>query len=146
MTEPPFRPGDFVWSAYPERENPARPGLRHIGYVTAVTGSLSVNAVFLAYTTSQLWHDPKPFGLTAFNRDEAAGMGQSRPFTLDLRRLAAVWATPEWFPDIGTPSCGVVGRAPQRLRVQIEATAKDLLRRHPDLIERLGPLWPGSRR
>jgi hypothetical protein len=87
-------------------------------------------------------HGRTPFGLYTFDRNEAAALGQPRPFTLDLRRLAAVSATPEWAPEMETPSRGVVGRAPQQLRVQLEATAKDLLRRRPELIERLGPVWP----
>jgi hypothetical protein len=33
-----------------------------------------------------------------------------------------------------------------RLRVELEAAAKDLFRRRPEIIERLGPLWPGGRR
>lgn len=54
MSEPPYRAGHFVWSAFPERENPARPGPRHIGYVALTTGSERFHAVFLAYTTSRL--------------------------------------------------------------------------------------------
>ena len=131
----------------PERENPTRPGPLHIGCVAAGTGGVSGGTVFLAYTTSQLWTaNVKPLGLYTFDRAEAATMGQPRPFTLDLRRLAIVPATIEWFPQIETPSRGVVGRATQQLREMLEAVAKDILRRRPDIIERLGPLWPHGRR
>ena len=113
----------------------------------AATGDLSGGTVFLAYTTSQIWSGAtKPLGVYTFDRDEAAGMGQSRPFTLDLRRLAIVPATAEWFPLIETPGRGVVGRAAQRMREMLEAVAKDLLQRRPDLIEQLGPVPPRGRR
>lgn len=51
--------------------------------------------MFLAYTTSQPWSGPKPPGIYAYDRDAAAKMGHDRPFTLDLRRLAAVPVTAE---------------------------------------------------
>jgi hypothetical protein len=146
LNGPPYRAGHFVWSAFPERENPARPGPRHIGYVALTTGSERFHAVFLAYTTSRPWTGPKPLGLYTFDRDSAAAMGQPRAFTLDLRRMAAVPVTTEWFPDLNTPDHGIVGRAPEWRRVELEDTAKMLFRRSPEIVERLGPLWPGGRR
>ncbi len=114
MTDTPYCTGDFVWSNFPERENPARPGPCHIGYVALSTTSDQLNAVVLAYTTSQPWTGPKPPGLFSFNRDMAIIMGQARAFTLDLRRLAIVPVTVEWFSDLPSPDHGVVGRAPER--------------------------------
>ncbi len=147
MSDPPFRSGDFVWSAFPERENPARPGPRHVGYVALTTSSERVDAAFLAYTASQPWTGgPRPPGVYAFNRETAASMGQSRSFTLDLRRMAAVPITAEWFPELNTPGRGIVGRAPERHRVAFEAATKELFRRHPENIERLVPLRPVGRR
>jgi hypothetical protein len=102
--------------------------------------------VFLAYTTSQPWSGPKPPGIYAYDRDAAAKMGHDRPFTLDLRRLAAVPVTAEWFPDLTAPHRGVVGQAPEQVRMELEAATKDLFRRRPEIIERLGSLWPGRRR
>jgi hypothetical protein len=142
----PYRSGDFVWSNYPQRENPARPGPRHVGYVALSTGSYSDGTVWLAFTTSQPWNGPKPFGVYSVDRGTAAAMGQSRPFTLDLRRIANVPVTSEWFPDLDAPAHGIVGRAPERLRLAYEAALTELARRRPENIERLGPLTPRSRR
>jgi hypothetical protein len=145
LTDTQYRSGDFVWSNFPERENPARPGPRHIGYVALSTSSDHGSAIFLAYTTSRLWEGPRPFGVHSFDRQAAAAMGQSRSFTLDLRRMALVPATEEWFPDLASANRGIVGHAPERIRAELEVTTKDLARRRPELIERLGPLWPGRR-
>jgi hypothetical protein len=112
VTDTPYRSGDFVWSNFPEQENPVRPGPRHIGYVALSTSGDHVNAIFLAYTTSQPWAGAKPFGMYHFDRATAAGIGQSRSFTLDLRRMALVPATAEWFPDLPSADRGIVGRAP----------------------------------
>jgi hypothetical protein len=146
LADPLYRPGDFVWSAFPERENPARPGPGHIGYIALTTSTDQGDAVFLAYTTSQQWSGRAPSGVYAYDRDTAAGMGHSRPFTLDLRRLAALPVTAEWFPDIAIPNRGVVGKAPERVRMELEVVMKSLFRRCPEIIERLGPLWSGTQR
>jgi hypothetical protein len=148
LSDAPYHSGDFIWCAFPARENPAHPGPRHIGYVAISTSTKDLgSAAFVSYTTSQPWTGGrKPAGVHEFGREAAAAMGQSRPFTLDLRRMAAVPITTEWFPDLNTPHRGIVGRAHERLRVELEAAAKDLFRRRPEIIERLGPLWPGGRR
>jgi len=66
-------------------------------------------------------------------------MGQLRAFTLDLRRLAAVPVTEVWFPDLGRPDRGIVGRTPERFRLAYEAEMLELARRFPRNIEHLGP-------
>jgi len=96
----------------------------------------------LAYTTSQPWVGPKPPGVRSFTRAEAAGMGQDKPFTVDLRRMAFVPVTREWFPLLNTADHGVVGRAPKQLRQELEATAMQIFSRHPQNVEQFGPLWP----
>jgi hypothetical protein len=101
-----------------------------------------VNAVFLAYTTSRPWTGRRPFGLYTFDHDAAAEMGQTRPFTLDLRRIAAVPVTVRWFPDLNGPNHGKIGQASEKLRVTLETATKQLFSRHPGNVERLGPLWP----
>jgi hypothetical protein len=79
--------------------------------------------------------------LYAFDRAAAAEIGQSRPFTLDLRRMAAVPVTVGSFPNLNTPSHGTIGRAPEKLRIMLESAARQLFGRRPENIERLGPLW-----
>jgi hypothetical protein len=142
----PYRPGDFVWSNCPRREDPARPGPRHVGCVAASVGVGGAPVVWLAYTTSQPWTGPRPSGVYGVDRDAAAAMGQSRPFTLDLRRVAAVPGAVEWFPDLDAPGHGIAGRAPASLRAVYETAITGLVRRHPLNIERLGPLTPTPRR
>jgi hypothetical protein len=142
----PYRLGDFVWSNYPQRENPAQPGPRHVGYVALSTSSDTEDIVWLAFTTSQPWVQSRPPGVYSIDRDTAAGMGQPKPFTLDLRRMANLPVTAEWFPELGTPGHGIVGRAPERLRLVYEAALAELARRHPQNIERLGPLTRRPRR
>jgi hypothetical protein len=140
-----------VWCAFPEREDPARPGPgEHIGYVLAVSGvvgpPVAITAL-VAFTTSQPWTSPtRPPGLFVFDRQAAVALGQGRAFVMDLRRLAAVPVTLEWFPRLDQPGGGVKGHIPkkqQRLYLQV---VEDLLTRRPELIERLGPNWPGERR
>jgi hypothetical protein len=76
----------------------------------------------------------------SFDQEAAAAVGQS-PFTLNLRRMAFVPVAPAWFPELNTPDHGIVGRAPERLRVTLEAAIKDLFTRRTESVERLGPLW-----
>jgi hypothetical protein len=102
--------------------------------------------IFLAYTSSQQWRGPKPPGIYVFDQGTAAGLGQSKPFFLDLRRMALLPATVDWFPELDSPGHGTVGRAPEKLRLELEATALDIARRRPEIMERLGPLGTGRRR
>lgn len=137
--------------AFPTRENPARPGLRHVAYVVEVFAKPgqagTAFEALAAYTTSQPWpHAAKPFGLFAFDQQQAAGLGQDRAFVLDLRRVAYVPVTPAWFPDLARPGGGIQGRAPATLRRQLRDAARELLTRHVATVERLGPLWPDSSR
>jgi hypothetical protein len=95
-----FREGDFVWSAFPARENPRLPGSLHIAY-TLGTSVVNAGAAYgmigavAAYTTSQPWqHEIIPPGIVIFDRTEALSLGQDRAFVLDLRRLAFLPITP----------------------------------------------------
>jgi hypothetical protein len=117
-----------------------------VGYVALNVGGERVDTVWLAYTTSQPWIGLKPPGIHSVDRETAAGVGQSRPFTLDLRRIAVVPVTVDWFPDLDAPGHGIVGRAPARLRAVYETALIELARRYPQNIERLGPLTPKPRR
>jgi hypothetical protein len=60
--------------------------------------------------------------------------------------MALLPITSEWFPDLKAADRGIVGRTPERLRLELEKAATDLFRRRPELIERLGPLWLSGRR
>jgi hypothetical protein len=151
LTPLPFQEGDFVWCAFPERENPARPGPEHLGYALAVSGATSLSgspSALMGYTTSQPWSSEvaPPLGVFAFNRDAAVGFGQSRAFVMDLRRLAFVPLTPAWFPRLDQPGHGIQGHAPKQQQRRFWKTAEGFLARHGEIVERLGPLWPDERR
>ena len=142
LIQNPYRSGDFVWSHFPQRENPARPGPRHVAYVVLSTSTAPGSTILVAFTTSQPWIGPRPSGLLSIDLETAAGMGQSRPFTLDLRRIAPLPVTEDWFPDLQASNHGVFGKAPERLRIMFEATLTELARRRPETIEHLGPISP----
>jgi hypothetical protein len=97
-----------------------------------------------AYTTSQPWSGALPEGVIAFTSAEAAGLGQTRAFVLDLRRLAYLPLTSAWFPRITAPDQGVFGRAPKALRDRVNAAATGLAARRPETLSRTGPLWGQS--
>jgi hypothetical protein len=144
--------GDFVWCAFPERENPARPGPSHVAYILAVSGEAATGCkpeltALAAYTTSQPWPGSTlPTGVFAFDQQAAAVMGQGRAFVMDLRRLAAIPMTLEWFPQLDQPGRGVRGHMPKRQQLRYAQVAEQLLTRCPEIVERLGPLWPSGRR
>lgn len=145
MTTPAFQQGDFVWCAFPEREAPLRPGLLHVAYTLAVANVGGGHGVMAVYTTSQPWAGTLPQGVIAFDREEAAGLGQARAFVLDLRRLAYLPLTATWFPRVGETGASILGRAPKSLRDRVNATATELARRRPETLSRSGPLWaPGA--
>ena len=98
-----------------------------------------------AYTTSRPWTGALPPGVVAFDNDEAARLGQARPFVLDLRRLAYLPLTATWFPRVVERGGGVLGRAPKALRDRVNAVAAELATRRPETLDRSGPLWkPGG--
>ena len=144
--------GDFVWCAFPERENPARPGPLHLAYTLAVSGVVAPDGgreftALAAYTTSQSWLGaPLPLGVVAFDQQDAAKLGQTRAFVMDLRRLAVLPLTLEWFPGLDQPGRGVQGHMPKRQQLRYAQVATDLLTRRPEIVERLGPRGPGGRR
>jgi hypothetical protein len=126
--------GAFVKTLFPTNEHPRRPG--HLCYCRGVARPI----VLVAYTSSQPWPAgmPLPPGVRIFDREAAAAIRQ-RPFVLHLNRIAKLPLTPAWFPEIATPSQGVIAVAPAVLRDELLLASIDLARRHRDLVQRLGP-------
>lgn len=118
-----------------------RPGPLHVVYTLAVAAVAGGHGVMVAYTTSQPWVGPLPRGVLTFSREAAAGLGQTRAFVLDLRRLAYLPMTPTWFPRAGEAGAGVLGRAPKTLRDQVNAVLTEVATRRPETLSRSGPLW-----
>jgi len=73
----------------------------------------------------------------------AAAVGQDRGFVMDLRRLAAVPLTLTWFPRLNQPDRGIRGHMPNDQQRRYLQVVEGLLTRRSELVERLGPLWPG---
>jgi hypothetical protein len=116
-----------------------------VGYVVRVLGTASPAglAALVAYTTSRPWTSAAhPPGVYAFDRQEAAGLGQARAFVLDLRRLALMPVAPAWFPWMHQAGGGIQGRASAYWQQRFNQMVEDFIARHPEIIERLGPLWP----
>ena len=129
-------PGAFVRVKFPTRERPRQPGLLHIGYVLGGTGT----EVMVAYTTSQPWPQtvPLPAGARLFEREEAAGLNQSRAVMLRLDVLAKLPVTAAWFPDLMLPGQGVIAIASVRLQDELTDLAPNLVRRRRSLIQMRG--------
>lgn len=124
-----------MWTHFPAREAPRQPGPRHICYCIAASTRLAV----MAYTASQPWTESRvPLGVRVFGSSEARRLDQ-RPFVLYLNRLATLPVTPRWFPTLGRPQGEVVAVAPADLRMEMMVIMQELLQRHRDLIENLGP-------
>jgi hypothetical protein len=125
----------------------------HIGYVLAVSeqagpaGAPELVAL-VAYTTSQPWaEDAVPPGVFIFDREAAAALGQDRAFVMDLRRLACVVVSAQWFPRLNQSDPAVrQGRMPKRRQDQYVRVVAELMTRYPRNVERLGDRWPGGRR
>jgi hypothetical protein len=112
---------------------------------TPISGGHAGTAL-VAYTTSQRWlGSTLPQGVFVFDQRAAAGLGQARAFVMDLRRLAAIPLTREWFPRLDLPGKGIQGHMPKKRQVEYARAAEDLLTRHSQIVERLGPDWPGGR-
>ncbi len=118
-----------------------RPGPLHVSYTLGVAAVSGGYGVMAAYTTSQPRAGALPHGVIAFDSAEAASLGQTRAFVLDLRRLAYLPLTTAWFPRAGQDGAGVLGRAPKALRDPVNAMATELVKRRPDTLRRSGPLW-----
>jgi hypothetical protein len=116
-----------------------------VAYEALSTSTAAGGTVLVAFTTSQPWTGPRPPGLYRIDRETAAVMGQYRPFTLDLRRIASLPVSVDWFPGLDTPDDGILGRAPEVLRVVYEAALTELTRRRRENIEHLGPFSPRPR-
>ena len=79
--------------------------------------------------------------MIAFDSAEAASLGQTRAFVLDLRRLAYLPLTVAWFPRSGEDGAGVLGHAPKAGRDWVNAMVTELVKRRPETLNRSGPLW-----
>jgi len=116
--------------------------------VLAVSGVTGAASALIGYTSSRPWpfEVAPPVGIFSFDREAASTFGQARAFVMDLRRLALVPVTTAWFPRLDRPDHGVQGHVPKAQQRRFRETAFDLVTRRGEIVERLGPLWPGGQR
>lgn len=92
--------------------------------------------IMLAYTSSGPWRGVsvrRPLGIIEFTATEAARLNQ-RPFHIDLRCLARVPPSADWFPDWNAPEQGVIAIADPAVRERVLREAEILARSSPDII------------
>jgi len=134
--------GAFVRAYFPFGHPPearSRPApYAHIAYCLGSRAEAGrVTEIMLAYTSSGPWRGigaTKPLGIVEFDQREAARLNQ-RPFHIDLRCLARVPPSAEWFPHWNQPGHGVIAIASQRLRERILGAAEQLVRSSPAIVE-----------
>ncbi|WP_207460439.1 hypothetical protein [Azospirillum sp. SYSU D00513] len=142
----PFKEGHFIRCLFPFTSHPDDPApVEHIGYCLGVVERKPDGLVVAVYTTTtqRLANQPKAKGVAEFSAEQSLALGQRKPFSLDLRKVAFLPCTPEFFPALGDPGCGIVGhRAPERLREVIRRLAKEA--HEGKLVRTVGPLRPRS--
>jgi hypothetical protein len=137
---PAIRQGDFVLTNFPfgPPDRPDRPGpVPHIAYCLGVQTTRTGFELILAYTSSGPWRPPGPtvpLGVIEFDQAAAEALNQ-RSFHMDLRVLARVPPLLSWLPRLEAPDCGIIARADRALRDRINATAEQLVRRRPEVIQ-----------
>lgn len=102
----------------------------------------------MAYTSSGSWRGAsprRPLGVVEFDQAEAAKLNQ-RPFHLDLRCLARLPPSAEWFPKWEESGHGVVAMADPGIRSRILREAERLVRSSPGIIEIRGVARPAAPR
>ena len=96
-----------------------------------------VTEIMLAYTSSGPWRGvsvQRPLGIIEFTATDAARLNQ-RPFHIDLRCLARVLPSADWFPDWNAPDQGVVAIADRAVKERVLREAERLARSSSGIIE-----------
>jgi hypothetical protein len=147
MTEegpPPVGTGHFIWSHFPKRESPALPSdERHIALCIRRFRHRTQGYVLAAvFTTTRPRGDrPKAKGEIEISKEQAAQLGQPSAFRIDVRRIAAMPLTTDFFPDLEQPDRGIRGRS-EKLANAAFRLFQEIVANEPELIEVLGP--PGA--
>jgi hypothetical protein len=112
----------------------------HIAYCLGFrTGTVPVQ-LMLAYTSSGTWRGGTrqlPHGVIEFDAAAARTLNQS-PFHIDLRCLARVPLSSDWFPRLLDVTYGIVAWAKPELQRRINQLMIDVARRSPGNIEMRG--------
>ena len=137
-----IREGAFVRANFPFGHPPtarSRPGpYLHICYCLGSRIQAGrTTEIMLAHTSSGPWRGVSvqlPLGIIEFTATDAARLNQ-RPFHIDLRCLARVLPSADWFPDWNASDQGVVAIADAAVKERILREAERLARSGPDIIE-----------
>ena len=141
VDNPPIDRGDFVWTNFPTREQPAAPSPdRHIALCLRRFRSADKGYALVAvYTTSRPRGDrPKARGEIDIAAERAAEYGQRSAFRIDVRRVAVLPVDPDFFPDLEKPDHGIKGRS-EHLADVAERLLRQIIGETPELVEFLGP-------
>lgn len=144
MTEgdvPPINRGDFVWTNFPTHEEPDFPSHdRHIALCLRRFRHRDKGYALVAvYTTSRpRGNRPRARGEIEISAERAAEYGQTRAFTIDVKRVAALPINPDFFPDLEKPDHGIQGHS-EHLASAAERLLGRLVTETPELVEFLGP-------
>jgi hypothetical protein len=137
----PIDRGDFVWTNFPTREEPALPATaRHVALCLRRFRSADKGYALVAvYTTSRPRGDrPRARGEIEVTAERAAEYGQRTAFRIDVRRVAALPINPDFFPELEKPGHGIQGRS-ERLADVAERLLREIVTETPELVEFLGP-------
>jgi hypothetical protein len=138
--QPAIREGAFVLTNFPfgPPNRTDQPGpVPHIAYCLGAQTTRRGPELILAYTSSGPWRPPGrtvPVGVIEFDNAAAIILNQ-KPFHLDLRILARIPPTLSWLPRLDYPDFGIIAWADRALRERINATAEQLARRRPEVIQ-----------
>lgn len=141
MSRSPIRQGDFVWTHFPTSERPEAPSKdRHIALcIRESDGRAGGHVLALVYTTTVKRADrPKARGEIEIPEGKALEFGQNSAFRIDVKRVAALPLTKEFFPDLEMPGFGKRGSS-THLAAACDKMLSKIADETPELIEVLGP-------
>jgi hypothetical protein len=130
-------------------EEPLRPGPKeHVGYVAdirRINGNPHLTVMSI-YTTTTPWDQgiTLPPGIIPVEPAMAQVMNQ-KSFVMDARKIAFIPVNPDFFPRLAEPDKGIIYTADIRFHHLVQNTLMMLAGR-PELVSKLGPDSPGSRR
>ena len=144
MTEevpPPVGTGHFIWSHFPKRESSTLPSNeRHIALcIRRFRHRTSGYVLAAVFTTTRPRGDrPKAKGEIEISKEQATQFGQRSAFRIDVRRMAVMPLTTDFFPDLEEPGHGIKGKSEKLANVAFKLF-QELVASNPELIELLGP-------
>ena len=82
-----------------------------------------------------------PIGMMSFTKEDAAKLGQKKPFVLDTSRIAYIPLNADFFPEVITPTHGILKRTTPGFQRRVLNSLAQVLKR-PEHMTLLGPYNP----